>query len=85
MHDGSVVRFRKVPEDFDPTSRDRVYRYLSERQAAGEVPTGLLFVEPGAEDMHDVLGTVQQPLVDLPFEELCPGAAALDDLMESFR
>jgi 2-oxoglutarate/2-oxoacid ferredoxin oxidoreductase subunit beta len=38
MHDGSVVRFRKVPDDFDPSRRDRVYRYLRERQDAGEVP-----------------------------------------------
>ena len=85
MHDGSIVRFRKVPEDYDPTRRDRVYRYLRERQDAGEVPTGLLFVDPASEDMHAVLGTVETPLVDLPFDALCPGSAALDELMESFR
>ena len=85
MHDGGIVRFRKVPEAFDPTRRDVVYRYLRERQDAGEVPTGLLFVETGAGDMHDVLGTVDPPLVDLPFEDLCPGASELDELMEEFR
>jgi 2-oxoglutarate/2-oxoacid ferredoxin oxidoreductase subunit beta len=85
MHDGSVVRFRKVPDDFDPSSRDQVYRYLRERQAAGEVATGLLYMEPDAPDMHDVLGTVEAPLVDLPFEVLCPGAGALDRLMDDFR
>ncbi|MBW3553328.1 MAG: 2-oxoacid:ferredoxin oxidoreductase subunit beta [Gemmatimonadetes bacterium] len=85
MHDGSTVRFRKVAEDFDPTRRDRVYRYLRERQDAGEVATGLLFMEPDAPDMHEVLGTVESPLVDLPYETLCPGAEALDSLMEKFR
>jgi 2-oxoglutarate/2-oxoacid ferredoxin oxidoreductase subunit beta len=85
MHDGSVVRFRKVSDDFDPTRRDHVYRYLRERQDAGEVTTGLLFVDPAAPDMHDVLGTVEAPLVDLPFEALCPGSVALDELMEDFR
>ncbi len=85
MHDGGIVRFRKVPEAFDPTRRDVVYRYLRERQDVGEVPTGLLFVETGAGDMHDVLGTVPQPLVDLPFDALCPGAAAMDAVMEEFR
>jgi 2-oxoglutarate/2-oxoacid ferredoxin oxidoreductase subunit beta len=85
MHDGSVVRFRKVPDDFDPSRRDRVYRYLRERQDQGEVPTGLLFVDPAAPDMHQVLGTVDAPLVDLPFDTLCPGADALDRLMEEFR
>jgi 2-oxoglutarate/2-oxoacid ferredoxin oxidoreductase subunit beta len=85
MHDGSIVRFRKVPEHYDPRRRDGVYRYLRERQDAGEVPTGLLFVDPAAPDMHAVLGTVAAPLVDLPFEELCPGAEALDRLMQEFR
>ncbi|MEJ2501804.1 MAG: 2-oxoacid:ferredoxin oxidoreductase subunit beta [Gemmatimonadota bacterium] len=85
MHDGGVVRFRKVPDGFDPRDRDSVYRYLRDRQRAGEVATGLLFVEPDAGDMHDVLGTVAEPLVDLPFEALNPGAAALDDLMDTFR
>ncbi|HUG39485.1 MAG TPA: 2-oxoacid:ferredoxin oxidoreductase subunit beta [Longimicrobiales bacterium] len=85
MHDGSVIRFRKVPEDFDPTRRDRVYRYLRERQEAGEVATGLLFVESDVGDMHEVLGTVERPLVDLPYEDLCPGADALAELMEDFR
>lgn len=85
MHDGSVIRFRKVPEDYDPSRRDRVYRFLRERQDAGEVPTGLLFVEPDAADMHAVMGTVETPLVDLPFDALCPGGAALDELMETFR
>jgi 2-oxoglutarate ferredoxin oxidoreductase subunit beta len=85
MHDGSVVRFRKVPDDFDPTRRDAVYRYLRERQDAGEVPTGLLFVDAASEDMHEVLGTTDQPLVDVPYDALVPGADALDDLMEEFR
>jgi hypothetical protein len=42
-------------------------------------------VAPGAADMHEVAGTVSDPLVELPFEALCPGAAALDELQESFR
>ena len=85
MHDGSVVRFRKVPKDFDPTRRDGVYRFLRERQEAGEVPTGLLYLDPDSADMHDVLGTPEGPLVDLPYEKLCPGASELDALMEEFR
>ncbi|MBI4544137.1 MAG: 2-oxoacid:ferredoxin oxidoreductase subunit beta [Gemmatimonadetes bacterium] len=85
MHDGSVVRFRKVPEGYDPTDRHRVYEYLRERQEAGEVATGLLYLEPDSADMHEVLGTVDQPLVELPFEELCPGSAALEALQAEYR
>ena len=78
MHDGSTVRFRKVPESYDPTDRDAVYRYLRDLEGAGEVATGLLYLNPSSGDMHQTLGTVERPLVDLKFEELCPGSAALD-------
>ncbi|MGI9625329.1 MAG: 2-oxoacid:ferredoxin oxidoreductase subunit beta [Longimicrobiales bacterium] len=88
MHDGSEIRFRKVPEDYDPQDRDNVYSYIRGRQEAGEVATGLLYVEaptdkPG--DFHGVLGTTDDPLVNVPFESLCPGSEALDKLQERFR
>ncbi len=85
MHDGSVVRFRKVAEDYDPTDRDRAYAYVRAHQEAGEVVTGLLYLDPDSQDHHAVLETVEAPLWDLPFEELCPGSAALDELMERYR
>ena len=81
MHDGSTVRFRKVGEDYDPTDREAAYLAVQRMQAAGEVPTGLLFVEARGEDMHALSGTVERPLVELPYEELCPGRAALEELM----
>ena len=85
LHDGSIVRFRQTGEDYDPTDRDAAYGYLRERQRAGEVPTGLLYMDPEPKDMHDVLGTVERPLWSLPFDELCPGSGALDELMENYR
>lgn len=85
MHDGSTVLLRKVADGFDPTDRDRAYAFIRERQEAGEVLTGILHLDPDAREMHDVAGTVDVPLVDLPFEDLCPGAAALHELQERFR
>jgi 2-oxoglutarate ferredoxin oxidoreductase subunit beta len=85
MHDGGVVRFRKVPDNYDPTDRDAVYAYLRERQDAGELPTGLLFMEPGADEMHQIQGTIERRLFDLPHEDLCPGADVLADIQARFR
>src|SRR5690606_25985371 len=85
MHDGSALRLRKVSSDYDPTDRDGVYEYVRQKQRAGEVPTGLLYVSESGAAMHDLEGTVARPLVDLPFEELCPGASALEKLQERFR
>jgi len=85
MHDGSVIRFRSTEEDFDPTDRIRSYAYVRDRHLAGEVVTGLLFVDPDSRDHHDVLGTVDEPLWDLPFEDLCPGSETLAEVMKNYR
>ena len=45
MHDGSVVRFRAVGEDYDPTSRDAAYAHIRRLQGQGEVVTGLLYID----------------------------------------
>lgn len=90
MHDGSTIRLRKVDERYDPADRDASYAYIRERQRAGEVSTGLLYLAPdldaaGGADMHAVEGTTDRPLIELPFETLCPGRERLDALMDTFR
>jgi 2-oxoglutarate ferredoxin oxidoreductase subunit beta len=85
MPDGSVVRFLKVGEDYDPTDRVAVSTKIRRLQEQGVVATGLLFIEESASDMHDLNRTVKTPLVDMPYETLCPGSGALAELMEEFR
>jgi 2-oxoglutarate ferredoxin oxidoreductase subunit beta len=85
MHDGSMVGFRSVPEGYDPTDRRGVMSYLQERQRAGELVTGLLFLDESAEDIHDLNQSNETPLARVPYERLCPGAATLSRLQESFR
>jgi 2-oxoglutarate ferredoxin oxidoreductase subunit beta len=85
LHDGGWVRLRKVAADYDATNRDAAYSYIRERQAAGEVLTGLLYISESSEDMHTQNDTVPRALVDVPYEQLCPGSAALETLQESFR
>ncbi len=85
MHDGSVMYFRALPEGYDPTNRLTVESYLAERKAAGEVPTGLLYVKENAPDLHDMSGTIAQPLVEVSHRDLCPGSEALAQLQRAFR
>jgi len=85
MHDGSVVRFRKVDEDYDPTDRDAAAAYVRHHQRRGEVVTGILYLDADPHDHHDVLNTVDTPLWELPFEDLCPGSEALETLMARYR
>ena len=82
QHDGSVLRLRKLAPDYDPTNRIKVMNYLQERAAAGEVVTGLLYVDPESADLHAHLNTVETPLNKLEVRELCPGAVALDRTLD---
>ncbi len=85
MHDGATVRLRATTPDYDPTNRESAYAHVRACQARHEIATGLLFLDETGQDMHDQLHTVDTPLVDLPFEQLCPGAKALDALMSRYR
>lgn len=85
QHDGTLLMLRKVAADYDPTDRVRAMSYLQERQAAGEIVTGLLYVDPEADDLHDALGTVAKPLNQLSDRELTPGAAALEGINARLR
>jgi 2-oxoglutarate/2-oxoacid ferredoxin oxidoreductase subunit beta len=77
QHDGSVLRLHKLAPDHDPHDRAAALALLQRRQAAGEIVTGLLYVDPEPRDLHEHLGTVETPLNRLGEAELCPGAEAL--------
>jgi 2-oxoglutarate ferredoxin oxidoreductase subunit beta len=85
MHDGSAVRLHKVAEDYDPTDRVAASAFLQRHQQEGVIPTGLLFVDEHAPDMHALQHTVAAPLSELPFGKLCPGASALEALQDEYR
>ena len=85
QHDGTSLRLRKVAADYDVHDRISAMNYLQERQAAGEVVTGLLYLEPEAADLHDYLNTVETSFNALGETELVPGAQALEKFNQSLR
>ena len=85
QHDGSILRLSKLPEDYDPTDRMAAAQRLQTHQSRGEILTGLIYVDPDAEDLHHHLHTVETPLNALPDEDLIPGATALESLNASLR
>lgn len=84
MHDGGKMRLRKVADDYDPTDRHAVIEYLGSVADAGEIATGLLYLAEAGEDMHRFSETVDRPLVDVAFEELCPGSEALTEVQKEW-
>jgi 2-oxoglutarate ferredoxin oxidoreductase subunit beta len=85
LHDGSWVHLRKVAEDYDPTDRDHAYAHIREHQQKGKVVTGLLYLSTDSQDMHTQMGTVDTPLIEVPYEQLCPGNTELQKLQARFR
>lgn len=85
LHDGSQIVMRKVADNYDPTDVPEIYRYLEQHQAAGEIVTGLLYLDRSRPELHEISKIVDEPLASVSYDSLCPGDAALQGLQERFR
>ena len=85
LHDGSKIVLRKIDSDYDPTSRAGSFKYLRERFNAGEIITGLLYINGSRQEMHDLMGNVDTPLSQLPLDTLNPGQKELKKILGRFR
>jgi 2-oxoglutarate ferredoxin oxidoreductase subunit beta len=85
MHDGSRIVLRKLDTNHDPTDRTAAQVHIHARLQAGEYLTGLLYLESGQKDFHEINGTPDRPLNQIPFAELSPGSKALEKVMARYR
>ena len=85
LHDGSKIMLRKIDNDYDPTSRARAFKYLRERFNAGEIVTGLLYIDDDRKEMHDLMGNVDTPFAELPMESLRPPEGELEKILKRYR
>lgn len=84
LHDGSRIVLRKVDQQYDPTSRAKAFKYLRERFNAGEITTGLLYIDENRKEMQDLMGNVDTPLAKLPLDSLNPGARELEKILRNY-
>lgn len=85
MHDGSTIVLRKVDKDYDLMSRASAFKYLRERFNAGEITTGLLYLDESRAEMNELMGNVETPLSQLALDRLHPGKDELRKLQQRFR
>jgi 2-oxoglutarate ferredoxin oxidoreductase subunit beta len=85
LFDGSKLRLRKLGRDYDPTSRIAAVSLLHNAQNAGEVLTGILYLDNDAPDFIDLLKMVDEPLARLPLARIRPSREALEMAMEELR
>ena len=85
MHDGSVIRLKKLDKGHDPRNRHEAMRVLEEAQREQLFLTGLLYYEEPRPVLGETLGLTDMPLSRLPDSKLRPPREALDRLMERFK
>ncbi len=85
MHDGSRILLRKVDESYDPRDRVAAFDYLQRHAAAGEIVTGLLYIDETRPELHELARTPDAPLNNVPYSRLSPGATALAELQARYR
>lgn len=85
MHDGSRLYLRKLDESYNPTDKIQALRALHETHARGEFATGLIYVDPMADDFLTSLNLVDEPLATLPERRVRPPQSVLDEIMDDLR
>jgi 2-oxoglutarate ferredoxin oxidoreductase subunit beta len=82
---GPNLRLRKITPEYDASDKAGALSFIQDKEAAGEVATGLLYLDPLPQDLHGSLNTVEAPLNQLDEADLCPGSAVLDSINASLR
>ncbi len=85
LPDGSQVRLKKISEGYDPHDRLAALSYVQKAHEAGEIVTGLLYLDKNSTDFHEISNTPEGPLNALTEVDLCPGSERLEAINTSFR
>jgi 2-oxoglutarate ferredoxin oxidoreductase subunit beta len=85
MHDGSRLMLHKLADGYDATDPDAAIMTIRKRAKAGEIATGLLYVNAEQQDLHDVIASDTRALNSIPVSELCPGSKALAGINARLR
>ena len=82
--DGSSLTLRAIGEDYDPTDRTKAFAAIHESRNTATILTGLLYHQPGAPTVHDLVQTIDDPLVSLDGARTKPSREALEEINAEF-
>jgi len=85
MPDGSVVRLRKLDNNYDPTDRYAAMRLIEEAHQKQEFITGLLYINEDRPALSEIEHLPATALATLPEARTRPSREALDSLMAGMR
>ena len=85
LHDGSSIHLYKMDEDLDPFDRTSALINMEKHRTAGDILTGLIYLNKDSRDLHDVMETTRRPHNTLTEDDLCPGNQMLKNINDSLR
>ncbi len=85
MPDGSVVRLRKLANDYDPTDRYAAMRLIEEAHQSQEFITGLLYINEHRPSLAEIEHLPGEPLSHLTEAQTRPSRDALAKLMAGLQ
>jgi 2-oxoglutarate ferredoxin oxidoreductase subunit beta len=82
MHDGSVLRIKKIDREYDPTSRDQALLLLEKAKQEQLLLTGIFYVSEDRPSLVEYENLPERPLIDFTVEELRPAKERLEAIMD---
>jgi 2-oxoglutarate ferredoxin oxidoreductase subunit beta len=85
MHDGSHIILKKLGHDYDPRNKAQATATIQKANADKQFLTGLLYIDENKPDFTSLMHIEDVPLSALKPEQLRPGKAALDKIMDELK
>jgi 2-oxoglutarate/2-oxoacid ferredoxin oxidoreductase subunit beta len=85
MHDGSVIRLKKLDNDYDPRDKYAAMRLLEDAHQKQEFITGLIYIDERRPSLPELEHLPQTPLALLPERAVRPPREALQRLMDGLK
>jgi len=85
LHEGGKVILHKADDTYSPQDRGQSFRSIKDASDRGELLTGLLYIDESQSDYTESENTINKPLNQIAFEDLCPGSKALSKLLDGYK
>jgi 2-oxoglutarate ferredoxin oxidoreductase subunit beta len=80
MHDGSLIKLKKLESDYDPTDRWHALRVLEDAERDNYMVTGLIFVDTESPSIFSIYDLPKQALNRMTEAQLRPSRESLDKI-----
>jgi 2-oxoglutarate ferredoxin oxidoreductase subunit beta len=84
LHDGPMIKLRKLAREYDPTDRWQAMKLMEESRIANEFVTGLLYINEARATLPQMMNLSDTPLAYIDETQLRPSRDAFANVMSEF-